>query len=90
MPSATAAGTFVLGGDLDVRRLGFGAMRLTGPGITGRPKDEDTARAVLRRAVELGVNHVDTAVLDESEDGVFNCEILKLPPEPEPEPAPEG
>jgi aryl-alcohol dehydrogenase-like predicted oxidoreductase len=61
MPSATAAGTFVLGGDLDVRRLGFGAMRLTGPGITGRPADEDTARAVLRRALELGVNHVDTA-----------------------------
>jgi aryl-alcohol dehydrogenase-like predicted oxidoreductase len=61
MPSATASGTFVLGGDLEVRRLGFGAMRLTGPGITGRPDDEDTARAVLRRAVELGVNHVDTA-----------------------------
>jgi pyridoxine 4-dehydrogenase len=61
MPSATAAGTFVFGGDLDVRRLGFGAMRLTGPGITGRPEDEDTARAVLRRAVELAVNHVDTA-----------------------------
>jgi pyridoxine 4-dehydrogenase len=61
MPSATASGTFLLGGDLEVRRLGFGAMRLTGPGITGRPDDEDTARAVLRRAVELGVNHVDTA-----------------------------
>jgi pyridoxine 4-dehydrogenase len=61
MPSATASGTFVLGGDLAVRRLGFGAMRLTGAGITGRPDDEDTARAVLRRAVELGVNHVDTA-----------------------------
>jgi pyridoxine 4-dehydrogenase len=61
MPSATASGTFLLGGDLEVRRLGFGAMRLTGPGITGRPDDEDTARAVLRRALELGVNHVDTA-----------------------------
>jgi pyridoxine 4-dehydrogenase len=61
MPSATAAGAFVLGGDLDVNRLGFGAMRLTGPGITGRPGDEDAARAVLRRALELGVNHVDTA-----------------------------
>jgi len=61
MPTATASGSFLLGGDLEVRRLGFGAMRLTGPGITGRPADEDTARAVLRRAVELGVNHVDTA-----------------------------
>jgi pyridoxine 4-dehydrogenase len=61
MPTATASGTFLLGGDLEVRRLGFGAMRLTGPGITGRPHDEDTARAVLRRALELGVNHVDTA-----------------------------
>jgi pyridoxine 4-dehydrogenase len=61
MPTATASGTFPLGGDLEVARLGFGAMRLTGPGITGRPADEDTARAVLRRAVELGVNHVDTA-----------------------------
>ena len=61
MPSANAAGTFLLGGDLEVRRLGFGAMRLTGRGITGRPDDEDTARAVLRRAVDLGVNHVDTA-----------------------------
>jgi pyridoxine 4-dehydrogenase len=61
MPTATASGTFALGGDLEVTRLGFGAMRLTGPGITGRPADEDTARAVLRRALELGVNHVDTA-----------------------------
>jgi pyridoxine 4-dehydrogenase len=61
MPSANAAGTFLLGGDLEVRRLGFGGMRLTGRGITGRPDDEDTARTVLRRAVELGVNHVDTA-----------------------------
>jgi pyridoxine 4-dehydrogenase len=61
MPTATASGTFLLGGELEVVRLGFGAMRLTGPGITGRPADEDNARAVLRRAVELGVNHVDTA-----------------------------
>jgi pyridoxine 4-dehydrogenase len=61
MPTATASGTFLLGGELEVTRLGFGAMRLTGPGITGRPADEDNARAVLRRAVELGVNHIDTA-----------------------------
>jgi pyridoxine 4-dehydrogenase len=61
MPTATASGTFTIAGELEVNRLGFGAMRLTGPGIWGRPDDVDTAYAVLRRAVELGVNHVDTA-----------------------------
>jgi pyridoxine 4-dehydrogenase len=61
MPTATASGTFAIAGELEVRRLGFGAMRLTGPGIWGRPDDVDTAHAVLRRAVELGVNHIDTA-----------------------------
>jgi pyridoxine 4-dehydrogenase len=58
---ATAAGTFAIGGDLPVHRLGFGAMRITGPGIWGWPEDRDEARAVLRRAVELGVDFVDTA-----------------------------
>lgn len=58
---ATASGTFTLGGDLTVHRLGFGAMRITGPGIWGQPKDPDQARAVLRRAVELNVNLIDTA-----------------------------
>ncbi|MFJ8028566.1 aldo/keto reductase [Streptomyces sp. NPDC096311] len=58
---AEASGTFVLGGDLAVHRLGYGAMRLTGPGIWGPPADPDGARAVLRRAVELGVNFIDTA-----------------------------
>jgi pyridoxine 4-dehydrogenase len=53
--------TFAIGGDLEVRRLGFGAMRLTGRGIWGPPDDPDEARAVLRRAVELGVNFIDTA-----------------------------
>lgn len=53
--------TFRLGGDLTVHRLGFGAMRLTGDGIWGPPADLDTARAVLRRAVELGVDLIDTA-----------------------------
>ncbi len=53
--------TFTIGGDLEVRRLGFGAMRITGPGIWGPPKDPDEARAVLRRTVELGVNFIDTA-----------------------------
>jgi aryl-alcohol dehydrogenase-like predicted oxidoreductase len=61
MPTAAASGTFPIAGELEVNRLGFGAMRLTGPGITGPPADVDNARAVLRRAVELGVNHVDTA-----------------------------
>ena len=61
MPTATAAGTFPIAGELEVSRLGFGAMRLTGPGITGPPADREGAIAVLRRAVELGVNHVDTA-----------------------------
>jgi pyridoxine 4-dehydrogenase len=59
--TAAAAGTIVLGGKLTVNRLGFGAMRLTGPGIWGPPKDHQAAIAVLRRAVELGVNFVDTA-----------------------------
>jgi aryl-alcohol dehydrogenase-like predicted oxidoreductase len=53
--------TFTIGGDLEVRRLGFGAMRITGRGIWGPPDDPDAARAVLRRAVELGVDFIDTA-----------------------------
>jgi aryl-alcohol dehydrogenase-like predicted oxidoreductase len=59
--NTAASGTFTLGGDLKVNRLGFGAMRLTGPGIWGEPKDPEEARHVLRRAVELGVNLIDTA-----------------------------
>jgi pyridoxine 4-dehydrogenase len=59
--SATTAGTVTLGGELTVNRLGFGAMRLTGEGIWGPPKDSAKALAVLRRAVELGVNFIDTA-----------------------------
>ncbi|WP_232700487.1 aldo/keto reductase [Halobacterium wangiae] len=53
--------TFDVGGDLTVHRLGFGAMRVTGENIIGRPDDEDAAHDVLRRAVELGVDFVDTA-----------------------------
>jgi pyridoxine 4-dehydrogenase len=58
---AAASGTFKLGGDLPVHRLGFGAMRLTGQGVWGEPKDPAEAKAVLRRAVELGINFIDTA-----------------------------
>ena len=58
---AAAAGTFDLGDDLTVNRLGFGAMRITGEGVWGEPEDPEEARAVLRRAVELDVNFIDTA-----------------------------
>ena len=61
MATATASGTFKIGGDLEVTRLGFGAMRITGKGIWGRPPDHDTALAVLRRLPELGVDFIDTA-----------------------------
>jgi aryl-alcohol dehydrogenase-like predicted oxidoreductase len=60
-PTATAAGELTLDGDLTVRRLGFGAMRVTGPGIWGEPDDLEGARALLRRVIELGVNLIDTA-----------------------------
>ncbi|HEU4941696.1 MAG TPA: aldo/keto reductase, partial [Gaiellaceae bacterium] len=57
---AAAAGTVTLG-DLTVNRMGFGAMRLTGSGVWGDPSDRDGAKAVLRRALDLGVNLIDTA-----------------------------
>jgi aryl-alcohol dehydrogenase-like predicted oxidoreductase len=60
-PTAAAAGTIDVGGDLTVNRLGFGAMRITGPGIWGDPPSRDQAIATLRRVVELGVNFIDTA-----------------------------
>ncbi len=60
-PSASAAGTLSLGGELTVNRLGFGAMRLTGPGIWGGPTDPAECRRVVRRAVDLGVTFIDTA-----------------------------
>ena len=59
--NARDSGTFRLGGDLFVHRLGFGAMRITGEGVWGPPRDEAEALAVLRRAIELGVNLIDTA-----------------------------
>jgi aryl-alcohol dehydrogenase-like predicted oxidoreductase len=58
---AEAAGQFTIGGDLVVNRLGFGAMRITGDGIWGAPKDADAARATLKRVPELGINFIDTA-----------------------------
>jgi pyridoxine 4-dehydrogenase len=59
--SASAAGTITLGGELTVNRMGYGAMRITGGGIWGPPRDHDGAIRVLRRAVELGINFIDTA-----------------------------
>jgi aryl-alcohol dehydrogenase-like predicted oxidoreductase len=59
--NAKTAGSFSLGGDLPIQRLGYGAMRITGPGIWGEPKDRNECIRVLRRAVELGINFIDTA-----------------------------
>jgi aryl-alcohol dehydrogenase-like predicted oxidoreductase len=59
--NAKTSGAFAIGGDLTVNRLGYGAMRITGDGIWGEPKDREGAKKVLRRAVELGVNFIDTA-----------------------------
>ena len=59
--SASASGTFTIGGDLTVNRLGYGAMRITGPGIWGPPSDKAAALATLRRVIELDVNLIDTA-----------------------------
>ncbi|MXG90402.1 aldo/keto reductase [Nocardioides flavescens] len=61
MTSSTTASTFSIGGDLEVHRLGYGAMRITGQGIWGEPADRDEALRVLRRATELGVDFIDTA-----------------------------
>ncbi len=60
-PNAAGSGTFTLGGDLEARRLGYGTMRLVGEGAWGEPPDREEARNVLRRAVELGINLLDTA-----------------------------
>ena len=64
--------TFKLGNDLEVNRLGYGAMRLTGEGIWGPPKDKEAAKKVLQRAIELGVNFIDTA----DSYGPYVCEEL--------------
>jgi aryl-alcohol dehydrogenase-like predicted oxidoreductase len=60
-PKAASSGTFALGKDLPIHRLGFGAMRITGAGIWGEPKDRDEAKRVLKRLPDLGVNFIDTA-----------------------------
>ena len=61
MTTARSSGTFAIGGDLTVHRLGFGAMRVTGPGIWGDPPDREHALATLRRVPELGIDLIDTA-----------------------------
>ena len=61
MLPAAAAGRFTIGGDLSVNRMGYGAMRITGPGIWGPPADKQAALAMLRKAIDLGVNLIDTA-----------------------------
>jgi pyridoxine 4-dehydrogenase len=69
---AAKSGTFAVGGELTVNRLGFGSMQLPGPGVWGEPRDRDEAVRVLRRAVELGVNLIDTA----DSYGPFVAELL--------------
>lgn len=69
---AAASGEFTIGGDLTVRRLGYGTMQLTGDGVWGDPRDPDEAVRVLRRAVELGVNFIDTA----DAYGPFSADLL--------------
>src|ERR687893_2989568 len=59
--AATGSGTFKIGGDLEVTRLGYGAMRITGDGIWGPPEDHDAAIEVLRKLPDLGVDFIDTA-----------------------------
>ena len=78
MLKADQSGTFKIGGDLEVCRLGFGAMRLTGPGVWGPPQDEANAMAVLRRAVELGIDFIDTAdVYGPGDNERLICKALK-------------
>ena len=60
MSNIEQAGNFKIG-DLSVKRMGYGAMQLAGPGVFGSPKDRDSAIRVLRKAVEAGVNHIDTS-----------------------------
>jgi aryl-alcohol dehydrogenase-like predicted oxidoreductase len=82
--TARPGGEFPLGGDLDINRLGFGAMRLARSGLQGPARDRQDALAVLRRAVELGVNHIDTAWFYRAGDLAANDLIREaLSPYPE-------
>lgn len=72
----TTTNTFLLGGDMPVNRIGFGAMRLSATGFTGPARDPETGKAVLRRALELGVNHIDTATIYRSHDGTVTANGL--------------
>ena len=73
--NASQAGAMNLGGRI-ISRLGFGAMRLSSNGMSGSPRDPELGRAVLRRAVELGVNHIDTAAFYQSRDGSVGANTL--------------
>ncbi|MEU0073798.1 aldo/keto reductase [Streptomyces sp. NPDC006332] len=75
-PTPPTSRTFLLGDDLTVNRIGFGAMRLSANGFTGPARDPESGRAVLRRAVELGVNHIDTASFYRSHDGSVSANAL--------------
>jgi pyridoxine 4-dehydrogenase len=77
-----ASGTIAIGGDLEAHRLGFGAMRITGPGIWGDPPDREEAKRVVRRAVELGVDLIDTA---DSYGPVVSEQIIREALHPYPE-----
>ena len=74
--SLPSTNEFRLGGELPINRLGFGAMRLPCNGFRGQARDPETGRAVLRRAVELGVNHIDTAEFYQSADGSVRANAL--------------
>jgi pyridoxine 4-dehydrogenase len=78
MSSAARSGTLVVG-DLAVNRMGYGAMRITGPGIWGDPPDPEASKSVLRRAVELGVNFIDTAAAYEASERLIGEALAPYP-----------
>ena len=78
MSSAARSGTLVVG-DLTVNRMGYGAMRITGPGIWGDPPDPEASKGVLRRAVDLGVNFIDTAAAYEASERLIGEALAPYP-----------